>query len=125
MAIGIAGLVEGGGEKAGFEAAGTEEGLLGEGNAFQGEEFLRVDGLVDGNEVGLEAGDFVEFLEAHDGEGGGAEAVFAGVLSGAGLALRGARAGGALGIWRGWRRGAGAKRVCECWASSKPFRFEE
>jgi hypothetical protein len=64
----------------------------------EGEEFLRVDGLVDGDEVGLEARDFVEFLEAHDGEGGGAEAVFAGVLGGSGLPLLGAGAGGALSI---------------------------
>jgi hypothetical protein len=60
MAIGVAGFVEGGGEEASFEAGSTEEGLLGEGDAFEGEELLRVDGLVDGHEVGLEAGDFVD-----------------------------------------------------------------
>jgi hypothetical protein len=32
VAVGVAGFVESGGEEAAFEAAGTEEGLLGEGD---------------------------------------------------------------------------------------------
>ena len=48
---GVEGLVEAGGEEAGFEAGGTEESLLGEGDALEGEEFLGVDGLEDGQET--------------------------------------------------------------------------
>jgi hypothetical protein len=98
------GLVEAGGEEAGFEAGGaepwagrlgasgaeaplryqrqpgpssvTEESLLGEGEALDGEEFLRV-------------------FEADDG---GSEAVFAGILRGAGLTVRGAWPGGFGGV---------------------------
>ncbi len=97
-AAGSRGLVEAGGEEAGLEARGAEEGLLGEGDALDGEEFLGVDGLVDGDEVVLEMGDLMEVFEADDGEGGGGEAVFAGILGGAGLASRGARAGGTGGV---------------------------
>jgi hypothetical protein len=71
---------------------------LGEGDALQGEEFLGVDGLVDGDEVVAEAGDFLEAFEADDGEGGGGEDVFVGVLGRVGLALRGARSGGFGGV---------------------------
>jgi hypothetical protein len=71
---------------------------LSEGEAFDGEEFLGVDGLVDGQEVGSEMVDFLEVFEANDGEGGGSEAVFAGILCGAGLTLRGARPGGFGGV---------------------------
>ena len=70
-----------------LEARGAEDSLLGEGDALDGEEFLGVDGLVDGDEVGPEMGDLIEVFEADDGEGGGGEAVFAGILCGAGLAL--------------------------------------
>jgi hypothetical protein len=49
-------------------------------------------------EVGTEVGDFVDVLEADDGEGGGGEAVFAGVLGGTGFAVGGARAGGFLSV---------------------------
>ncbi len=94
----VAGLVEAGGEEAGFEARGAEEGLLGESDALKGEEFLGVDGLVEGDEVFLEVGDLLEVFKADDGEGGGGEAVFAGVLGGAGLARRGSRAGGFGGV---------------------------
>src|SRR5450759_905793 len=52
------GLIEAGGEHAVFEAGGAEEGLLGGGDALDGEEFLGVDGLVAGDEVILEVGDF-------------------------------------------------------------------
>jgi hypothetical protein len=95
---GVEGLVEAGGEEAGFEAHGAEESLLREGNALDGEEFLGVDGLVDSQEVVLEMGDLMEIFEADDGEGGGREAVFAGILGGAGLAQWGAGPGGFGGV---------------------------
>ena len=98
IAAAVEGLVEAGGEEAGLEAGGAEESLLGEGHALEGEEFLGVDGLVDGGEVGREMGDLVQVFEADDGEGGGGEAVRAGVPGGAGLAFGGARAGGAGGV---------------------------
>jgi hypothetical protein len=85
---GFEGLIEAGGEEAGFQAGGAEDGLLGEGDALDGKEFLGVDGLVDGEEVLPEVVDFLEVFEADDGEGGGGEAVLAGVLRGAGPALR-------------------------------------
>ena len=91
-------FVEGGGEEAGFQAGGTEEGLLGEGDALDGEKFLGVEGLVEGHEVVPEVGDFIEVFEADDGEGGGGESMFAGVLCGAGFAFRGAGAGSLGGI---------------------------
>ncbi len=91
-------LVETGGKDAAFEAGRTEEGLLGESDALDGEELLGVDGAVDGDQVGAEVGDVVEFFEADDGEGGGGEFVFAGVLGGGGFAFRGARPGGVCGI---------------------------
>ena len=94
----IDGLVEAGGEDAGLQAGGAEHGLLGQGDAFDGEEFLGVDGPIDGYGVVAEMADFVDVFEAHDGEGGGGEPVFAGVLGGAGLACRGARSGGASGV---------------------------
>ena len=50
---------------------------MGEGDALEGEQFLVVDGLEDGDEVGLEVSDGVEVFEADDGEVGGSEAVFA------------------------------------------------
>jgi hypothetical protein len=80
------------------EAFDAEEGLLGEGDALDGEEFLGVDGLVDGDGVFAEAGDLVEFLEADDGEGGGGESVLAGVLGGAGFAFGGAGSSGLGGV---------------------------
>ena len=89
------GLVEADGEEAGVEAFGAEQGMLGEGDAFDGEGFLGVDGPVDGDGVGEEVGDVVDFLEADDGECGGVEDVLACVLGGAGLALGGAGSGGA------------------------------
>jgi hypothetical protein len=94
----VDGLVETGGEEAGFEAGGAEDALLGDGDALDGEEFLRVDGLEDGHGVIAELGDFIEVFEADDSEGGAGETVFAGVLGGAGLAFWGARTGGASGV---------------------------
>jgi hypothetical protein len=93
-----ASFVEAGGEEAGFQAGDTEDGLLGEGHAFDGEEFLGIDGLVEVDEVGLEIGEILEVFEADDGVSFGGESVFAGVLSGTGFAFRGARAGGFGGI---------------------------
>src|SRR6266849_3837796 len=61
--------------------------LLGDRDALDGEELLRVDGLIDGDEVGLEPGDFLEFFEADDGECGGGEFVFARALGAAGFAF--------------------------------------
>jgi hypothetical protein len=87
FAIAGEGLVEEGGADAFVEAFDAEEDLLGEGDALDGEEFLGVDGLVDGDGVFAEAGDLVDVFEADDGEGGGGESVFAGVEGGAGLAL--------------------------------------
>jgi hypothetical protein len=66
--------------------------------AFDGEEFLGVDGLVAGDEVGAEVGDGVDFLEANDGVVFGGEGVFAGVLGRAGFAFGGARSGGLGGV---------------------------
>ncbi|HEV3196967.1 MAG TPA: hypothetical protein VGZ73_03645 [Bryobacteraceae bacterium] len=43
-------------------------------------------------------GDFLGVLQVDDGKTGGGEGVLAGVLSGAGLALRGARSGGSGGV---------------------------
>jgi hypothetical protein len=101
-ADGFAGAVEGhveaGGEETGFEASAAEDGVLGEGDAFEGEEFLGVDRLVEGDEVVAEAGDFLKILEADDGEGRAGELMFAGILGGASFALGGAGPGGAGGV---------------------------
>jgi hypothetical protein len=94
VAGGVEGFTEAGDEEAGLETRGAKECLLGERDAFNGEEFLGVNGLVDGEEVGAEMVDFVELFEADDGKGGGRESVAAGVACGAGFAFRGARAGG-------------------------------
>jgi hypothetical protein len=94
----VEGLVEAGGEETGFEAGAAEDGLLGQGDAFEGQEFLGVDGLVEGDEVVAEMGDFLEVFEADDGEGRAGELVFAGILGRAGLALGGAGAGGPGGV---------------------------
>jgi hypothetical protein len=117
FAAAIEGRVQAGGEVTGFEAGAAEDGVLGEGDAFEGEKLLGVDGLIDGDEVVAEAGDFLEVFEADYGEGGPGEDVFAGVLGRVGLALRGARSrgfggvdaiggealggGGAMGFWHG------------------------
>jgi hypothetical protein len=50
--------------------------------------------VIEGDEVFAEVGDLIEVFEADDGEAGGGEAVFAGILGRAELALRGAGAGG-------------------------------
>jgi hypothetical protein len=91
MPVAIDRRIEAGGEEAGLEAGGAEHSLLRESHALEGEQFLGVDGLVDGGEVGSEMGDLVEVLKADDGESGGGEAVSAGIAGGTGLALGGAR----------------------------------
>jgi hypothetical protein len=93
--VAVHGLFETGGEEAGLEAGGADQSLLREGHALKGELFLGVGGPEDGSEVGQEVGDFVEVLEADDGESGAGEAVQSGVLGGSGLAFGSARAGGA------------------------------
>ena len=98
FAVVIEGLVQAGGEETGFEAGAAEDGLLGDGGAFEGEDLLGVDGLVEGDEVVAEMGDFLKVFEADDGEGRGGELVFAGILGRAGLALGGAGAGGPGGV---------------------------
>jgi hypothetical protein len=92
------GLIEEGGGDAFVEAFDAEEGLLGEGDALDGEEFLGVDGLIEGDGVFAEFGDLVDFFEADDGEGGGGESMFAGVEGGAGLAFGRAGSGGLGGV---------------------------
>jgi len=96
---GVAGAVEGfvqaGGEEAGFEAGGAEQGMLGKGDALEGEQLLGVDGLVDVDQVVLEAGDGFQVFEADDGVIGGGEAMAAGgaegTPGGSGVAFGGAR----------------------------------
>ena len=89
----VQGHVEAVDEDAGFEARGAKPGLLRESDYLEGEQLLGVDRLVDGEEIVLETGDLIELFEPDDGEGGGGEAVSAGVLGGAGLAFGSARAG--------------------------------
>ena len=74
-------------EEVGLQAGGAEHRLLCEGHALDSEQFLGVDGLVEGGEVGFEMGDLLEVFEPDDGEGGGGEAVRAGIAGGAGLAF--------------------------------------
>jgi len=97
-AVVVEGHVKTGGEDAGLETGGAEHGLLRESHLLEGEQLLGVDGLVDGEEVVLETGDLIKFFESDDGEGGGGEAVSAGILGGTGLALGSARAGALAGV---------------------------
>jgi len=90
--VGVEGFVEAVGEEAGLAARGAEDRLLSEGHALEGEQFLGVDRLVDGGEAGFQVGDLLEVFKPDDGEGGGGEAVSAGIAGGAGLAFGGARA---------------------------------
>jgi hypothetical protein len=80
------------------EESGSEDGLLGESGTFQGEEFLRIDGLVEGHQVFAEMGHLLEVFEEDDRESGSGEAVFAGIPGRAVLAFRGAGAGGLGGV---------------------------
>jgi hypothetical protein len=81
------------GEQAAFEGGDAEERLL-------GEELPGADGLIKGDEVGLEVGDGAGYFAVDDAKGGGGEAVLAGVLGRVSLALGRARAGGAGGVRR-------------------------
>jgi hypothetical protein len=121
LAAAVEGRVQTGGEVSGFQAGAAEHGVLGEGDALQGEELLGVDGLIDGDEVVAEAGDFLEVFEADDGEGRSGEDVFAGVLGRVGLALRGAGTGrlGGVGAIGGEALGGGF------WHSDGALRFEK
>ena len=97
-AFGVHDLIEADGEEAVFEGGAAEQGLLGEGDAFDGEEFLGVDGPIAGDGVSPEVGDDVDFFEADDGEVLGGEGVLARVLGRAGFAFGGARSSGVLGV---------------------------
>jgi hypothetical protein len=68
---GVEGFVEAGSEEAGLQAGSAQDGLLRESHALQREELLGVDGLIDGDQIGLEAIDFAGVFEADDGERGG------------------------------------------------------
>ena len=94
--FGVHDLIEADSEEAVFEGGAAEQGLLGEGDAFDGEEFLGVDGPIAGDGVSPEVGDDVDFFEADDGEVLGGEGVLARVLGRAGFAFGGARSGGVL-----------------------------
>ena len=91
---GAHGLIESALEEAGFEAGSAKDGLLGNGHALDGEDFLRILGLIGGDEVVLEAGELFGVFEAHDGVCGGGESVADGVAGGGGFAFWGARSGG-------------------------------
>jgi hypothetical protein len=82
----------------GLLAGDAEHALLGQGDALDGEQLLGVDGVVDADEIVPEVRYFLKFFEADDGEVRGGEAVFAGVLGGAGLAFGGTGAGGVRGV---------------------------
>jgi hypothetical protein len=92
------GVVNPGGEEAGFELGGAEHGNLGQGHALEGEEFLGVDGLIQGDEVFAEARDGIDFFSEDDDAVGGGETMLARVSGRAGFAFGGARAGGMGGI---------------------------
>jgi hypothetical protein len=98
FALGVEGLVEAGGEEAGLEAGGADDGHLAGGDAFDGEEFLGVDGAVEIQGVLAELVDFVEVFEADDGKGVAGEAVFAGVEGGPHFTGGGTGAGGFLSV---------------------------
>ncbi|HUK15068.1 MAG TPA: hypothetical protein VLW65_01585 [Bryobacteraceae bacterium] len=103
VAAAVAEFVHGAGAEAGFEAVGPEDGLLGDGHAVKGRHLLRVGGAVDGDEIGLESGDFVEVFETDDGKSG------AGVFGRSG-GLSGRGSGGRFAFrreFRGGFRGAG------------------
>jgi hypothetical protein len=97
-AFGVHDLIEADGEEAVFEGGAAEQGLLGEGDAFDSEEFLGVDGPIAGDGVSPEVGNDVDFFEADDGEVFGDEGVLARVLGRAGFAFGGAGSSGVLGV---------------------------
>jgi len=77
LAGAIKDLVEARGEEPRFQTSGAEHGLLGQSDALDGEEFLSIDWLIDGNEVGLQVIDFIQVFETDNGEYGASEIVFA------------------------------------------------
>jgi hypothetical protein len=97
-AVGVEAGVQAGGEEAGFQRGTTEQGELGEGDAFQSEDFLGVNGLVEGGEIDFEVIEELDVFEVDDGETGGGETVFAGILGRTGFAFGAARAGGMSGV---------------------------
>jgi hypothetical protein len=94
LSAGVEGFAKALAEESGFETGGAKDGLLGQGDALKGEEFLGVDGVVEVDQVFPEVGDLLKVFEADDGEAGSGEAVFAGILGTAGLPFRGAGASG-------------------------------
>jgi hypothetical protein len=92
-AVVIQDTVDAGDEHAGFEAPAADHHELADGNALDGENLLGGLGLIIGESVGAEVVELAVLLEAEHGNGGGREAVFAGVEGGAGLAFGGAGSG--------------------------------
>ena len=80
------------------ELGGAPHGQLGGSHAVDGFEFLGVYGTVAVDEVGAELFELGGILKAHDGEAGGGEAVFGGVLGRPGFALRRSGAGTFAGV---------------------------
>jgi len=91
-------LIAANGKHAAMQAFHAKESLLGESDALDGEELPGVYWLIGGDGLFPKMGNLVDLFETYDGEGGGGERVLAGVLGGAGFALRGARSGGEGGI---------------------------
>ena len=104
--------VEAVGEEAGLDGGETVHGVLGDGDAFDGEALLGVDGLVGSDGVGDEGGDAGAVLNAVDGEGVGVEGALAGILGGAGLTFFGTGSGGTAGV--GGPRGRPSSETFEC-----------
>jgi hypothetical protein len=89
-------LLEGAGHQTGFKAVAAEERVLREGNPLDGEKFLGIDGLVDGDEIGAKVGDLMDVLGADRGEafrveamGSGHAQLFARLASGVARGLAG------------------------------------
>jgi hypothetical protein len=91
----------------------------------EGEESLGIDGLIDGDKVVAEAGDFLEVFEADYGEGGGGEDVFAGILGRVGLARRGAGTGGLGGVGAIGGEAFGGDGATGFWHRDGALRFEK
>ena len=68
-------VIESRGEETGFEPVAAKNGLLRECDALDCEQFLGIRGPVEGDGVGFEVDDLIEFFETHDGEGSTAEGV--------------------------------------------------
>jgi hypothetical protein len=71
------GFVQAGDEESGFESGAAKERQLGESDSLDSEEFLGIDGPIEGNEVVAEAGDGFGGFEPDDGVIFGVEDVFA------------------------------------------------